>query len=126
MSTHRSTWKRRERDTARLFGAERQVLSGSGGRGDRSRSDTTHDRLFIETNLRATSAVRSLGERTRDRARAERKTPVLALFDKRKHGALIVVHQVDLAAFVSSLTPADLAGFAERLNRDDPEEGVMA
>jgi hypothetical protein len=122
MSTHRSTWKRRERDAARLFGAERQVLSGSAGRGDRSQSDSTHGQLFIEAKLRATSAVRSLWERTRDRARAERKTPVLALFSKRKHGALIVVHQDDLAAFVASLTPADLARFAEKLGREDPDE----
>jgi hypothetical protein len=126
MNTHRSTWKRRERDAARLFGAERQVLSGSGGRGDRSRSDSTHDRLFIECKLRATSAVRSLWERTRDLARAERKTPVPAPFAKRKQGALIVVHQNDLAAFVASLTPADLARFAERLGRESPDEGGTA
>src|SRR5262245_20719709 len=117
MNTHRSSWKRRERDAARLFGAERQVLSGSGGRGDRTRSDSTDGGLFIETKLRASSAVRSLWERTRDRARAERKTSVLALFAKRKHGALIVVHQDDLAAFVAGLTPADLARFAEKLGR---------
>ena len=124
MSTSRSTWKRRERDAARLFGAERQVLSGSAGRGDRTRSDSTHDRFFIECKLRASSADRSLWERTRDLAWAERKTP--ALFVKRKHGALIVVHQDDLAAFVASLTPADLARFAERLGRDDSDEGRMA
>ena len=52
MSTHRSTWKRRERDAARLFGARRQVLSGSSGREDVTGSDTTHERLFIETKLR--------------------------------------------------------------------------
>jgi hypothetical protein len=126
MNTHRSTWKRRERDAGRLFGAERQVLSGSAGRGDRTRSDSTHDRLFIECKLRSTSAVRSLWERTRDRAWAERKTPVLALFAKRKQGALIVVHQDDLAAFVASLTPADLARFAEWLGRGNPDEGRMA
>jgi hypothetical protein len=90
MSTHRSTWKRREREAARLFGAERQPLSGSGGRADRTRSDSTHDRLFVECKMRAASAVRNLWERTRDRARGERQTPVLVLFAKGKPGALIV------------------------------------
>ena len=73
MSTHRSTCKRRERDAARLFGAERQPLSGSCGRADRKRSDSTHGRLYIETKLRASSSVRSLWEETRRRARLEGK-----------------------------------------------------
>lgn len=105
MSTHRSTWKRRERDAARLFGAERQPLSGSGGRTDLTRSDSTHERLFVETKLRASSAVRNLWELTRDRARKERKTPVLILYAKGKPGALVVVHQDDLAAVASELDP---------------------
>jgi hypothetical protein len=101
VSTHRSTWKRRERDAARFFGAERQPLSGSGGRP--TGSDSTHDRLYVECKLRASSAVRNLWEQTRDRARKERKTPVLTLFDKGKPGALIVVHQDDLAAVAAEL-----------------------
>jgi hypothetical protein len=94
MSTRRSTWKRRERDAARLSGAERQVLSGSGGRGDRTRSDTTQGRHFIESKVRASSAVRS---------RVEGKTPVLALYAKGKPGALVVVHENDLAAVAAEL-----------------------
>ena len=40
MSTHRSTWKRRERDGAAVFGASRQPGSGSSGRADeRIRND---------------------------------------------------------------------------------------
>lgn len=111
MSTHRSTWKRRERDAARLFGVERQPLSGSGGRSDLSRSDSTHERLFIETKLRASSAVRNLWEETRERALVERKTPVLVLFAKRKAGGLVVVHQDDLANVAAEL--AALAGGAD-------------
>jgi hypothetical protein len=101
VSTHRATWKRRERDAARFFGAERQPLSGSAGRP--TGSDSTHDRLYIECKMRASSAVRTLWEQTRDRARKERKTPVLALFAKGKPGGLIVVHQDDLAAVAAEL-----------------------
>jgi hypothetical protein len=103
MSTHRTSWKRRERNAAGLFGAQRQVLSGSCGRGERSRSDTTHERLFIESKLRASSSVRSLWEKTRKQARREHKIPVVILFAKGKPGALIVVHQDDLAAVASEL-----------------------
>src|SRR5262249_37238759 len=83
--------------------AQRQVLSGSCGRGDRSRSDTTHERLFIESKLRASSSVRSLWEKTRELARRERKVPVLLLYAKGKPGVLIVVHENDLAAVASEL-----------------------
>jgi hypothetical protein len=51
MSTHRSTWKRRERDAARLFGAERQPLSGASGRLDRTQSDLTYGRLFSDYEM---------------------------------------------------------------------------
>ncbi len=103
MSTHRSTWKRRERDGAGLFGAKRQPGSGSSGRPDQTRSDSTHERLYVETKLRAASAVRTLWEETRDRARREGKTPVVILYGKGKPGGLIVVHQDDLATIADEL-----------------------
>lgn len=62
MSTHRSSWNRRERDAARLFRSQRQVLSGSSGRAEWSCSDSTHPRLSVETKLRAGSSVHNLYE----------------------------------------------------------------
>jgi hypothetical protein len=97
MSTHRRTWQKREQAAAGLFGAKRKVLSGSSGRDDETSSDSTHPTLFIETKLRAASAARSLWEQTRALARREGKTPVVLLYAKGKPGALIVVHQDDLA-----------------------------
>jgi hypothetical protein len=79
------------------------VLSGSCGRGERGRSDSTHDRLFIETKLRASSSVRSLWEKTRTLARRESKIPIVMQYDKGKPGALIVVHENDLGAVASEL-----------------------
>jgi hypothetical protein len=115
MSTHRSTWKRRERDGAAVFGARRQPGSGSSGRADQTRSDSTHERLSIETKLRAASAVRGLWEKTRDRARREGKTPVLILYAKGKPGGLIVAHQDDIVAIAAELArhAADGAGLAD-------------
>ena len=66
-------------------------------------SDWSNHFVYIESKVRASSAVRNLWEQTRDRARKERKTPVLMLFDKGKPGALIVVHQDDLAAALAEL-----------------------
>ena len=48
MSPHRSSWKRRERDTARMFGTRRQQSLGSCGRANRTRSDSTLDGLFVD------------------------------------------------------------------------------
>jgi hypothetical protein len=106
MKTHRSTWKRREREAARMFGAERQPGSGSCGVPDRSRSDSTHDRLYIETKLRASSSVRTLWEKTAALARRERKTPLLMLYAKGKVGGLIVCHEMHLAAVAAELKTA--------------------
>jgi hypothetical protein len=106
MSTHRSTWKRRERDAARLFGAARQPGSGSCGDPERSRSDSTHDRLYIETKLRATSSVRTLWEKTAALARREGKSPVVMLYTKGKVGGLVVCHEMHLAAVAAEFRTA--------------------
>jgi hypothetical protein len=122
MSTHRSTWKRRERNAASLFGAQRQVLSGSSGRGERSRSDSTHERLYIEAKTRASSAVRRLWENTKKLAHREHKVAVVMLFDKHKPGALIVVHQDDLAAVASELAKDRQAAQGTYPAREDEVE----
>jgi hypothetical protein len=103
MSTSRSTWKRREREAARRFGAERSPGSGSGGRPDQTQSDSTHPTLFIETKTRASSSVRSLWQAAAARAKKEGKTPVLMLFTKNKPGALVVCHELHLAAVAAEL-----------------------
>jgi hypothetical protein len=111
MSTHRTSWKRRERHGAALFGAKRQPASGSSGRTDQTRSDSTHPRLYVETKLRASSTVRTLWERTREQARREGKTPVVVLYARSKPGGLIVVHQDDLATVAAELaSPGGVSG----------------
>jgi hypothetical protein len=119
VSTHRSTWKRRERDAAALFGAKRQPLSGSVG--GRLSSDSTHESLFIECKLRASSSVRTLWERTRIQARKAGKTPVLVLYDKCRPGALVVVHSDDLAALAAELAAAAPKGGPAHADRTPPK-----
>jgi hypothetical protein len=62
--------------------------------------------LFVETKLRASSSVRTLWEKTAALAKREAKTPVLMLYAKGKTGALIVVHEMHLAAVAAELKTA--------------------
>ncbi len=98
MSTHRSTWKQRERDAATMFGTTRQYGSGSGGRPDETRSDSKHDRLFIECKLRVKHTVVSLWDATKALALKERKTPIIMLSEKGRPGQWIMCHTSDFDA----------------------------
>lgn len=103
-STHRRTWQKAEGRAAAPFGARRSPGSGSSGRDDvLSTSDSTHERLYIETKLKAKTAVRSLHDEVKPKARKEGKVPVLALFDKGRPGCLYVVHSDDLEAFAAEV-----------------------
>ena len=93
---HRSTWKTGERKTARQFGAERQVGSGSLGRADRSRSDSTHERLFIECKHAKRHAVITLWDNTNKHAKKEKKTPLVVLRVKGRPGSWYLIKDSDL------------------------------
>jgi hypothetical protein len=112
-STHRSTWKRREREAASLFGSKRQRCSGSSGREDCSRSDSTHDRLFIETKLKASNATVTLFDETRTLAKLEGKTPLLLLAKKNRPGFLVVVDSADLQVMVAEYAAANASDSLE-------------
>jgi len=101
--THRRTWQRREGRVAALFGALRQPLSGSSGRADRTASDSTHPRLFVECKYRARHATRTVFDEVRRAARKEKKLPVLALADRGRPGFLLCVHPDDPLDFVAEL-----------------------
>lgn len=100
MSTHRRTRRRAEERAARLFGTKRQPCSGSSGRPDVARSDSTRPSLFIETKPRQSSTARSLLDATRKPARKEGKTAVLCPADKSRPGLLVCRHSDDLEALV--------------------------
>lgn len=94
-------WKARERQAAAYLGAKRNVLSGSAGRDDRGRSDSTHDRVFMETKHYARHAAWTLWRNTKELAKREGKYPVLMLAEKGKAGFLVVVHTDDLDAIIA-------------------------
>jgi hypothetical protein len=101
MSSSQSTRLKRERPAA-----------GPGG--------SPHPTLFIEAKVRAASATWTLWTKTRDLAIREGKVPVLMLCTKRRPGALVVVHQDDLAAVATELSRA---GSAESTD-DGQEQGA--
>jgi hypothetical protein len=121
MSTNSRTWKKAEARVAALIGARRQVLSGSSGRDDRTQSDSTHSRIFIEVKYRQRHAVRSLFDETKAKARKEDKTPVVALLDKGRPGCLVCVHSGDLPLLVAEFTLANTDIVEQAIRRARPE-----
>jgi len=120
MSTNSSTWKKAEGRVASLFGARRQVLSGSSGRDDLTSSDSTHPRLFIEAKYRERHATRSLFDETKTLAKKEGKTPLVALIDKARPGCLVCIHCDDLPSVVAEFTLANPELVAEAITRAEP------
>lgn len=90
----RETWKRREREVARDFGAERNPLSGSNS--GHSESDSLHERLYIETKGRQKHAAVTLYDDTAVKAKREGKTPVVALWEPNRKKYLLLVDPDDL------------------------------
>jgi len=117
LSTARGTWKAVERRVATFFKTKRAYGSGSGGRPDISKSDTTHPTLYIEAKLRETHAARTLHDDVREKAKKEGKTPVLVMADKSRPGFLVCVHCDDLAEFMRIMNEQ---GFIE----DDDNEAT--
>jgi hypothetical protein len=107
--TSKSAWTQRERDAASLFGSRRQVCSGSSNRPDRSRSDSRHDVIFLETKLRQHHAAVTLFDQTRKLARLEGKVPVVALATKHRAGLVLMIAPEDLRAVADAMEiPADI------------------
>jgi hypothetical protein len=117
MSTNSRTWKKAEARVAALIGARRQVLSGSSGRDDRTKSDSTHARVFVEAKYRQRHAVRSLFDDTKAKACKEDKTPVVALIDKGRRGCLVCVHSDDLPILVAEFTLANTELVEQEIRR---------
>lgn len=100
-SLHKGTWKAGERKTARAFGAERQIGSGSLGRADRSRSDSTHEKIFIECKHAKRHAVITLWDQTHKYAKKEKKTPLVVLRVKGRPGSWFLIKDSDLQEVAS-------------------------
>jgi hypothetical protein len=121
MSTSSKTWKASERRVASFFGVLRQILSGSSGRAENTSSDSTHPKLFIECKYRDGHTTRTLWEATRQLAKEEKKTPVIALIDKGKVGFLLCIHSDDFATvaaeYAAALSDEDADNFEGQIRQ---------
>lgn len=96
-------WKRREAEFASIFGVRRRPLSGGSGIPGKGRDDFDgHPTLFGECKDYARQAVRTLWRETNAKAVKEIKVPVLGLYERGRHGALIVVHEDDMINVVAA------------------------
>lgn len=107
------TWKAVERRIAAFFGCRRVPGSGALWREYETRSDSDHPRLYVEAKHRARFAVLTLWRDTRDKARREGKTPVVALAEKSRHGFWILCHSHDLAAVADEIADTEASGDSE-------------
>lgn len=91
--TSKSTWVRAEQGLAAIFGALRRPLSGSANRDDIDSDDSLHPRLYLESKVRANSALWTLWRKTRAAAIRAKKVPVLGIREKHGKGCLLVIHE---------------------------------
>ena len=88
------TWKKIEGKVADFFGTKRTPLSG--GNSGHTRSDTLHEKFFIETKYRKSFSVVELWRKTAVLAKKEKKIPVVCLAEKNKTGFWVLIHCDDL------------------------------
>lgn len=94
-------WKQAERRAAAMVGAKRTPLSGGNSGG--TRSDCSHGELYIEVKQRTRHAVWAVYVDAKDKAKLEKKIPVVVLDQKRSPGSLWCVHSDDLVAFATAI-----------------------
>ena len=87
--TDNSTWKKRERGIARDFGTKRNPLSGS--MSGHSSSDSLSETFFIESKLRAQPGGWNLFQQTKEKAKKEKKIPLVILSKKYKKGKIAML-----------------------------------
>ena len=109
-----NTWKNRERQIAKFFGAERNPLSGQNSK--HTGSDTLHPDLYIEQKHRKKHSVVTLHDETTRKAYKEGKIPVVTLTEKHKNGFYILVHSGDLLSVAEFRKTALRASHDKTLN----------
>lgn len=92
------TWKAFERVVADFFGTIRNPLSSRFSRHD-TMSDTLHEDLYIEAKRDRqyfSATISKLIDDTEEKAKKEKKVPVICLKRHNKRGFYLVVHSSDL------------------------------
>ena len=93
---HRRTWQRSEARAAADFGSLRNPGSGSQNRSDKTRSDSVHQKLYLECKASARHAVVTLWDDAAQKAKKEGKVPVVCLQVKNRPGRWYLIKDTDL------------------------------
>lgn len=106
--TSKTCWKSFERLVASFFGTKRVPLSGSNS-GHQTNSDSLHKKLYIECKVRGKISLWQLFTDTEQKAKHEKKLPIVALKQKGAKGYLLVIRPDDLqkVAKIKSESDAD-------------------
>lgn len=95
----KATWQKWEDRVARLFGTRRSPNSGAVPEwSDETKSDTLHERLFIEVKTKARHALATLWRSTCLLSDDEGKVPVVALAEEGANRVWILVRDDHLQA----------------------------
>jgi hypothetical protein len=78
---------------------------------------------LIEAKYRERHAVRTLFDATKNPARKEGKTPVLALIDKGRPGFLLCIHSDDLSNVVAEFRAAKIGLIGEGASQAESRPG---
>mgnify|MGYP000115861270 CR=1 FL=1 len=93
--TSKSCWKSFEALVGKFFSTRRVPLSGSNS-GHGTNSDSLHDKLYIECKVRQKISLWQLFTDTEEKAKVEKKFPVVAIKQKGGKGYLLVLRPEDL------------------------------
>ena len=93
--TSKVSWKSFERLVANFFHTKRVPLSGSNS-GHNTNSDSLHPKLYIECKVRNKFSLWQLFLDTEQKAKVEKKLPVVAIKQKGEKGYLLVIRPEDL------------------------------
>ena len=114
MAKQSKAWKKFEASVAAFFGVPKRynetgrcVSSGrtplSGGNSAHTRSDTLHKRLYVECKWSQRIANIRLWDDTKEKAKREKKIPVVALTEKYRPGFWLLVHSDDFLSVAKEI-----------------------
>lgn len=93
----RAQWKFAEDRLADFFNTRRRPLSGSNSRSGGT-DDGEHPTLYLESKYSKYIPLFTLYKETREKARKEKKVPVIGLQQKSHPGILLCIHSHDFEA----------------------------
>ena len=99
---NRNTWKSGERRIAKLFGVKRTPLSGGNSR--HTRSDSLHEKLFIEVKHSKKYPKEVLVNKTFKEAKNEAKIPLLVFLKLNSPEPLVLCKLKDLKEISERMT----------------------